>query len=88
MIIFSSDSLTIGISSLIYLNYLSSDTETRYWHGYSLIYNCFSHSLMEITSFLCEIVTNSTSKVKICYLVIVNNLRKLCLGGDTHGGVK
>ena len=47
VIIFSSDSLTIGINNLIYLNYLSSDTETRYWYGYSLIYNCFSHFQIE-----------------------------------------
>ena len=29
VIMFSSDSFTTGINSLIYLNYLSSDTETR-----------------------------------------------------------
>ena len=23
---------------------LSSNIETRYWHGYSFLYNCFSHS--------------------------------------------
>ena len=44
----------------------SFETEKRYWQGYSLIYNCFSHFQMENYSFLCQIETSSTLKVKTC----------------------